>query len=151
MRPRRQSHRMAIYLSSFCANHFTKWQTGNQLYYKGGRYWQVLLYHSYCKQVYPHIKVCFAFKIDFVKLPILMPWSNKLYSCYSGPSPSDKTSLVKSRSREIVCYNDNIALNFDRYVDSAAVEEPVKLQSDWKNLNPNVAVSRLLEVKRPPV
>ena len=27
-----------------CINHFTKWKSSNRLHYKGGRYWQILLY-----------------------------------------------------------------------------------------------------------
>ena len=40
----RESDKIGNYLSSICVNHFTKWKTGNRLHYKGGRYWQVLLY-----------------------------------------------------------------------------------------------------------
>ena len=54
--------------------------------------------------------------------------------------------LVKSRSREIVCYDYCIALKFDRHLGSAAAEGPVKFQSDWKSLNPNLAISRLHEI-----
>ena len=39
--------------------------------------------------------------------------------------------LVKSRSREIGCYNDRIALKFDRHLGSAAVEVPFKFRNDW--------------------
>ena len=34
--------------------------------------------------------------------------------------------FTKSRSREIGCYDDRIALKFDRYIDGAAGEDPVK-------------------------
>ena len=40
----RESDKIGNYLSSICINRFTKWKTGNRLHYKGGRYWQVLLY-----------------------------------------------------------------------------------------------------------
>ena len=50
--------------------------------------------------------------------------------------------LVKPWSREIKCYNDRIALKFDRYLGSSAV----KFQSDLKNLNPNPVASRLHEI-----
>ena len=56
--------------------------------------------------------------------------------------------LGKSRSREIGCYNDHIALNFDRHIGSVAAEVPVKFRSDWKNLNPNRAASRIHEILR---
>ena len=55
-------------------------------------------------------------------------------------------NLVKSRSREIGCYNDRIALKFDRHLGSAAAEMPVKFQSNWKSQNPNLAASRLHEI-----
>ena len=43
----RESDRMRNYLSSVCINHVTQWATDNRLHYKGGRYWQVILYdHS---------------------------------------------------------------------------------------------------------
>ena len=51
-------------------------------------------------------------------------------------------------SREIGCYNDSIALKFDRHLGSTAAEVPVKFQSDWKCLNPNLAASRLHEILR---
>ena len=51
--------------------------------------------------------------------------------------------LVKSRSREIGCYNDCIALKFDRNIDSIAAQVSVKFQRDKKSLNPNLAPSRL--------
>ena len=57
-------------------------------------------------------------------------------------------NFVKSRSRDIGSYNDYIALQFDRHLNSAAAEGPVKFQSDWKSLNPNRAASRLYEFLR---
>ena len=50
---------------------------------------------------------------------------------------------MKSRSREIGCYNGRIALKCDRHLGSAAVEVPVKFQNEWKSANPNLAASRL--------
>ena len=55
-------------------------------------------------------------------------------------------NLVKSRSREIVCINDRFALQFYRHLGSVAAEVPVKFQSNWKSLNPNLATSRLHEI-----
>ena len=51
--------------------------------------------------------------------------------------------LAKSRSRESGCYNDRTTLKFDRHHGSAAVERPVKFQSDWNSLNPTTTASRL--------
>ena len=62
------------------------------------------------------------------------------------------TNVVKSRSREIGCYNDRIALKFDRHLNSVAAELPVKFQGDWKSIIPNLAASKLREIlvnKRP--
>ena len=57
--------------------------------------------------------------------------------------------LVKTRSREIGCYNDHIALKFDRHLGSAAAEVPVEFQSDWnRQKNPNLVASRLHEILR---
>ena len=53
---------------------------------------------------------------------------------------------MKSRSCVIGCYNNRSALKFDRHLGSAAAEVPVKFQSDWKSLNPNLAASRLYEI-----
>ena len=50
---------------------------------------------------------------------------------------------MKSRSRDIGCYNDHISLKFDRHFDIPVTEVPVKCQSDWKSLNPNLAASTL--------
>ena len=52
-------------------------------------------------------------------------------------------NLVKSRIREIGCYNDHNDIKFDRHFGSAAAYGPVKLQSDWKSINPDLTVSRL--------
>ena len=43
-------------------------------------------------------------------------------------------NLVQHRSRGIGCYNDHVALQFDRQLHSAAAEVTVRLQSDWKSL-----------------
>ena len=56
--------------------------------------------------------------------------------------------LVKSRSREIGCYNGYIALKFDRHLGSTVAEVRVKFQSDWKSLNQNIAALRLHEIFR---
>ena len=44
----------------------------------------------------------------------------------------------KHRSRAIGCYNNSIALKFDRHRGSSATKGPVKFQSDWKKLNPSL-------------
>ena len=56
-------------------------------------------------------------------------------------------SCEVSKPRDWV-YNNRIALKFDRYFGSAAAEVPVKFQSNWKSLNPNLAASRLHEILR---
>ena len=56
--------------------------------------------------------------------------------------------LVKSRSREIGCFNDRIAPKFDRHLDGAVTDMPVKFQSERKRLNSNPAASRLHEILR---
>ena len=53
---------------------------------------------------------------------------------------------MKSRSHEIGCFNNRVALQFDRYLDRANAEMLVKFQSDWKS--PNIAASRLNEMLR---
>ena len=58
------------------------------------------------------------------------------------------SNLTKSRSREIGCCNGRNAPNFHRHFGNAAVGVPVKFQSDWKSLNPNLAASRLHEILR---
>ena len=57
-------------------------------------------------------------------------------------------NLVKSQSREIGCYNDCIALKFDRHLGSAAAEVPVKFQSEWNCKNPNLGAPRLHDILR---
>ena len=66
-------------------------------------------------------------------------------------SLSGRTSYRKiSWSLEVarLDYNDSIALKFDRHLSSAAADVPVKYQSDWKSLNPNLSVSSLREILR---
>ena len=48
---------------------------------------------------------------------------------------------MRSRSHDIGCFNDSIALKFDRHLESTAAEVLVKFQSDRKGLNPNLAAS----------
>ena len=69
--------------------------------------------------------------------PLCTKWYSTSYRQISG---------LKSLSRVIVCYNDLIALEFDRHLGSAAVEEPVKFRRDEKSLNPNLSASRLHEI-----
>ena len=72
-------------------------------------------------------------------------WQQGLYWLGTDLLPQD---LVESRSREIGYYNNGTALKLGRHLDSAAVEVPVKSQSDWKSLNPNLAASRLHDILR---
>ena len=70
-------------------------------------------------------------------------WVPKLQG--SGPLSTKRKDvlpqdLVKSRIREIVCYNDRIVLKFDRHLGSAAAKVPVIFQSDWKYLNINLGL-----------
>ena len=61
-------------------------------------------------------------------------------------------NLVKSRSLEIGCHDNHIALKFGMHLNSGAAEVPVNFQSDRISLNPNLAASRLrkiLRVRRP--
>ena len=68
---------------------------------------------------------------------------NGLLSCHQGFSMSEKTSHTeisqKSRTCEIGCQNDRIALKLDRRLNSTAVEPPVKFQSGLKTLNTDLA------------
>ena len=51
----RESDKTGNYLSSIWINHFTKLKTGNRLHYKGGRYWQVLLYFAFVECCQNHV------------------------------------------------------------------------------------------------
>ena len=57
---------------------------------------------------------------------------------------------MKSRNREIGCYNDCIALKYDRHLGSAAAEVLGKIHCDSKclNMNRDFMVSRLHEILR---
>ena len=68
------------------------------------------------------------------------PYPGPLFIKRTDVLPQD---LVKSRSREIGFYHDRIALKFDMHLGNT-----VKFQSDWKRLNPNLAVSRFREILR---
>ena len=46
----------------------------------------------------------------------------------------------------IVCYDDCIALKFDRHLGTAAAEELVEFQGYKNSPNPNIATSRLHEI-----
>ena len=47
--------------------------------------------------------------------------------------------LVKSRSREIGCHIDSVALKFANHLGSSAAEVSVKFWSYWKSLSPRVS------------
>ena len=57
---------------------------------------------------------------------------NKTEPLFTNRADVLPPNFVKSRSREIVCYNDRIALKFDRYLTSDVAEVPIKFQNDWK-------------------
>ena len=57
--------------------------------------------------------------------------SRPLFTKKTEVLPQD---LVKFQNREIACYNDRMALKFDRHLGSAAAWVPVKFQSNWKSL-----------------
>ena len=72
---------------------------------------------------------------------------------YSGPLFTKRTdilqlNLAKPRNREIGCYTDGIALQFDRHRGSTAAEVPVKCQNNGKILNPSLACLRLHDILR---
>ena len=75
---------------------------------------------------------CFVVVISWVLFGFV--WSFCVYS--SGPLLIKRTDSlppnhVKSRSREIGCYNDRIAPKFNMYLGRATAEVPSKFQSDW--------------------
>ena len=87
------------------------------------------------------------------RIPIKQPcsWngmlSSRFRSCFIWRSPGSLLDvvalhLVKFRSREIVFYSDCIAQKFHRHLGSVAV----KIQNDWKSMNPNLAASRHHEI-----
>ena len=55
---------------------------------------------------------------------------------------------VRFQSHEFGCYDDRIALKYDRHLGSAAAAVPVKFHRDWKSLKPNLIASRLHEILR---
>ena len=57
-------------------------------------------------------------------------------------------NLVNTRSREMGCHNDHIALKFGSHLSNAAADVPVKFQSDCKSQNPNLAAWRLHNILR---
>ena len=75
-------------------------------------------------------------------IPLPQYSSHGLYS-WMEVSPQD---LAKSRSREIRYHNDRIVRKFDSNFGSTAAKDPVKCQSDWKRLNPNLKASRLHDI-----
>ena len=72
-------------------------------------------------------------------------WPSHLFTRRTDVS---RQYLVKSRSREIGWYNNCIALTLNRHFGRAAAEGPVKCQSDWKSLNPNLSALRLHQIVR---
>ena len=55
-----------------------------------------------------------------------------LRQCNGWWSSEDIRASIRSRSREIECCNDRIALPFDGHLGGAVIEVPVKFQSDWE-------------------
>ena len=64
--------------------------------------------------------------------------------------PEVRRLTAKSRevSKPLRDYTDRVALEFNRHHSSAAADEPVKFQSDWKSLHLNLAASGLHEILR---
>ena len=76
-----------------------------------------------------------------------MDESSRIYYQRSRPLFSKRVDvlpqdLAKSRSREILFQNHRIDFG------NSVAEMPVKFQSDWNSLNPNLTVSRLHEILR---
>ena len=91
-------------------------------------HWNLGTFIFYCR------KVSYAWSAGSRNTHRILTSSAKSFNP-SGPQVTKRTDslsqdLVKSRSREIGCYNDRIALKFDRYFGRAAVEVPVKFQND---------------------
>ena len=121
--------------------HYVAWQMNDreaQICSSGKRIWKLIV--AWIKLLTNISKLGFVFKILHMFIKIL---SGPLFTKRTDVLPQD---LVKSRTREIGYYNDRIAFKFDRHIERAVVEEPVKFQSDWKSLNPNLAASRLHEI-----
>ena len=57
--------------------------------------------------------------------------------------------LVTSKSHGVRCCDYRIVPKFDRQLDSAAVDMPVKFQSDMTDLYPNLVASRPHEIWQP--
>ena len=60
------------------------------------------------------------------------------------PLGGKTSNLEKSRGRELGC----IAIRFERPFGSNAAEVSVKIQSDFKILNPDIVATRLREILR---
>ena len=92
----------------------------------------------------PQLKISFVY-LDVITNPFPNLEAGPIFTKWRDVLPQD---LVKSRSREIGCCNNPVALKFDRHLGSDAAESPVKFQSDWKSLNPNLAASRRYDILR---
>ena len=83
---------------------------------------------------------------------VSMSWyHHERWALIGGPGPlfTKRTTFYRKIScREIVCYNDRIALKVDRHFGTTASEVAVKFRSDLKVLNRYIAASRLHEILR---
>ena len=65
--------------------------------------------------------------------------------CNPSPGPlfTKRVDVVPQDLVKIGCFNDRIALKFDRHLDSTIAEVPVKFQSNLKRLDPNFTASSI--------
>ena len=94
--------------------------------------------------------ICIAHHCSALKRLMLMTWRWTGHDISLLEITQDvlPPNLVKSRSREIICHNDRIAMKFDRHLGNVAVNVPCKIQSDWKSLKLNLATLRLHKILR---
>ena len=74
----------------------------------------------FCQYEYVSNRSFFSFR----RLQELLPF--RIHPLFTKLSNVLSTNLVKSRSREIGCYNDPIGLKFDRPLGSTPAGMPVK-------------------------
>ena len=116
----------ALYLALYIGHYvaivlFAKWFKGTKCRWK--IVWNITMIGFFLAEIDFSIK-------SIISLSTIKQQTNLQMGLYSLSGKTSYRQIVKSRGREIGCYNDLTALKSDKHLTSAATEVPVTFQSD---------------------
>ena len=133
--------------AKFCCDMITSYWTRAKCNFH--RIW-IVMEKSLVKWV-PRSSLLISFKVALLALGHLCdcPYASEAtLGLYLMVGWTSYRNISKTRSPEMVFYNDRIALKFHGHLGSTVSEVPVKFQSDWKHFNQNLVALRLREINK---